>query len=101
AEAYSDSLLNIVRKAPTDALKIDGLLKISFFWSDRDTTKAYSYLNDAKALMDKQPSSYYSGLYHQFLANILMEYDYEEAKRTFLKANAYLKNETTRNAFLN
>jgi Signal transduction histidine kinase len=101
ADNYSDSLLNIVRKAPTDALKIDGLLKISFFWSDRDTTKAYSYLNDAKTLMDKRPSSYYWGLYHQFLANILMEYDYEEAKRTFLKADAYLKNETTRNAFLN
>ncbi|WP_353196474.1 sensor histidine kinase [Parapedobacter defluvii] len=95
AERYADSLLNSALTASTNELKIEGLLKVSIFWSDRDTTKAYRYLEMARQQMGKSPSDFQMGLYRLYRANILMEYDRKKAKAEYLAADSLLATSTT------
>lgn len=88
--AYADSLLNNAMEAPSTELKIERLLDVSRFWSTRDTTKAYQYLAEVRQLMDNPPTDYQQGLYQLYLANILMEYDPEQAKNALLTADSLL-----------
>ena len=88
--AYADSLLNIAMEAPSTELKIERLLDVSYFWSTRDTTKAYRYLAEARKLMDNPPTDYQQGLYQLYQASILMEYAPEQAKEGFLVADSLL-----------
>src|SRR5690606_18762522 len=96
---YSDSLLNRARKAPTTELKIERLLGVSIFWSDRDTVKAYQYLEAARQQMGKSPTDYQKGLYQLYRANILMEYDQQQAKRVFLRADSLLATDQSQKSF--
>src|SRR5690606_5045714 len=89
-QQHADSLLSIATRAPTTELKIEGLLAVSIFWSDRDTVKAYKYLEAARQQMGKSPSAFQQGLYQLYLANILMEYDQEQAKKVFIHADSLL-----------
>lgn len=100
AEQYADSLLNSARQAPTSELKIEGLLKVSIFWSDRDTTRAYQYLREARRQMGKSPTDFQKGLYRLYHGNILMEYNIDEAKAQFLLADSLLSlNKTVKSYF--
>jgi len=92
---YSDSLLNHARKASTTELKIEGLLGVSIFWSDRDTVKARQYLEEAHRLMGKLPTDYQKGLYHLYHANILMDFEPQKAKAEFLIADSLLARDAT------
>jgi len=87
---YADSLLKEARQAPTTALKIEGLLDVSIFWIDHDTAKAYQYLNEARGQMGKSPTDFQKGLYHLYHANILMDYDPQQAKTEFNVADSLL-----------
>lgn len=97
---YADSLLNNARTAPTKELKIEALLKVSYFWSDRDTTKAYKYLAEARQQMGKSPTDFQLGVYHFYRAGILMEYAGEEAKSEYLKADTLLATDTSPKSYL-
>ena len=98
-QQYSDSLLNSALKAPTTELKIEGLLGVSIFWSDRDTAKAYKYLEAARQQMGKSPIAFQQGLYQLYRANILMEYDQQQAKRVFLHADSLLATDQSQKSY--
>lgn len=97
---YSDSILNIARKAPTKEAKIEGLLNVSIFWIDYDTMRAYQYLNEARTEMGKSPNDYYKGLYHLYLGNILMDFEPAKAKAEFSIADSFLTKDTSAKSFL-
>ena len=98
-QQYSDSLLNSARNAPTTELKIERLLGVSIFWSDRDTVKAYKYLEAARQQMGKSPTDYQKGLYQLYHANILMDFKPQEAKAEFLMADSLLARDTTPSSY--
>lgn len=98
-QQYSDSLLNNARQAPTTELKIERLLEVSIFWSDRDTVKARQYLEEAHGLMGKSPTDYQIGLYKLYSANILMDYDEDQAKRVFFYADSLLATDQSKKSF--
>lgn len=97
---YSDSLLRNVEKTSAIEQKIEGLLQVSMFWIDHDTTKAYQYLEEAQQLMDKPPTDYQKGLYHLYYANILMDFYPEKAKVEFVKADSLLAKNSTPKSYL-
>lgn len=96
---YSDSILNIARNAPTKESKIEGLLKVSIFWIDYDTVRAYQYLDEARKQMGKSPSDFENGLYHLYHANILMDFEPQKAKDEFSKADELLAKDTSRKSY--
>lgn len=97
---YADSLLKNARQAPTTALKIEGLLDVSIFWTDHDTAKAYQYLAEARQQMGKSPTDFQKGLYHLYHANILMDYDAQQAKAEFAFADSLLAADTSPKSYL-
>lgn len=98
-QQYADSLFDSAMQAPTNELKIEGLLKVSIFWSDRDTARAYQYLHEARKLMGKPPTDLQMGLYHLYRANILMEYDTRKAKAEYIAADKFLAKEQTQKSY--
>ncbi|KEO71908.1 sensor histidine kinase [Anditalea andensis] len=90
AEIYADSLLNIAENAHSDSLKINGYLELSDFWSDRDTTIAFQYLDIASGLMPAG-DKYYEGLVHFYTAGIYFDKVIERGKNEYLEAEQLLK----------
>lgn len=96
---YSDSMLNNARKAPTAALKIEGLLDVSLFWIDYDTMKAGRYLDEARRQMGNPPTDYQKGLYHLYHANILMDFEPQKAKAEFSTADSLLARDASSKSY--
>ncbi|MGV3762648.1 tetratricopeptide repeat-containing sensor histidine kinase [Parapedobacter sp.] len=84
--AFADSLERLVRQSPDDSTKIERLLELSFYWSDRDTSKAFDYIEKAKQIMGPDPNGYYRGLLWHHRANIIYAHDMEKAKSYYLRA---------------
>lgn len=83
---FADSLQRLVLQAANDSVKIERLLDLSFFWSDRDTSKAFYYIEEARKVMGTDPSDYYRGLLLHFKANVIYSHDMEKAKDYYMQA---------------
>ncbi len=59
---YADSLLRLTDQSPNDSIKIERLLNLSFFWSDRDSSKASHYIAEAQRVMGASLNNYQKGL---------------------------------------
>ncbi len=92
---YSDSLLHKAKQAGSDSLRIEQYLALSNFWSDRDSVKAYGFINEAKKYMPAN-NNYYAGLVHFYNAGIIYARDIERAKNEYLKADKRLENYNSR-----
>ncbi|WP_353186266.1 sensor histidine kinase [Parapedobacter lycopersici] len=90
AEQAADSLYRLAQGAPDDSVKIERLLDLSFFWCDRDTAKAFHYIDESRKLMGNKPTDYQQGLLHHFTANIIYNHDIERAKSEYMLAEKYL-----------
>ncbi|GAB3248711.1 hypothetical protein GCM10027347_05310 [Larkinella harenae] len=90
ATLYADSLLQQARQAKTDSARIRHFLELSNFWSDRDTTKAFAYIREARRFMP-DGDSYYQGLLHFYTAGIHFSIDSDRAKREYQQAEKLLK----------
>jgi signal transduction histidine kinase len=66
------------------------LLDLSFFWSDRDSSKAFHYIAEAKKAMGPTLSDYQKGLIFHFKANVIYSHDAEKAKEYYMQADRYL-----------
>ncbi len=86
AHAYVDSLERLVRQSPDDSTKIERLLELSFYWSERDTSKAFGYIERARQVMGPVPNDYYQGLLWHHLANVIYAHDMEKAKSYYRRA---------------
>lgn len=84
--AFADSLEQLVRQSPDDSTKIERLLELSFFWSDRDTSRAFGYIEKARRIMGVNPSAYYQGLLWHHRANVIYAHDMEKAKSYYQRA---------------
>ena len=84
--AFADSLERLVRLSPNDSVKIERLLDLSFYWCDRDTSKAFGYIAQARNVMGTHPSDYHQGLLWHHRANVIYAHDMEKAKAYYLRA---------------
>src|SRR5690606_10105247 len=84
--AFADSLERLVRLSPNDSVKIERLLDLSFYWCDRDTSKAFGYIAQARNVMGTHPSDYHQGLLWHHRANVIYAHDMEKAKSYYLRA---------------
>ncbi len=84
--AYTDSLEQLVRQSADDSTKIERLLELSFYWSDRDTAKAFGYIEKARQVMGPKPNGYYQGLLWHHRANVIYAHDMERAKALYQRA---------------
>ncbi|WP_255474069.1 ATP-binding protein [Pontibacter qinzhouensis] len=96
---YTDSLLQLLETAPTNSAKIDHLLELSNFWSDRDTTRAFSYVRRAEKLMGSRPGNYQKALLEHFTSNIIFAHHIERAKAGYMAAEKLLSSEKTPQAY--
>lgn len=87
---YADSLLNDIKAKKGDA-KINGLLDLSFFWSDYDTAKALHYIREAEKLMSAdRKDDYQNGLLAFYRGAAYFDADSRLAKQYYLEAEKYL-----------
>lgn len=84
--AFTDSLERLVHQSPNDSVKIERLLDLSFYWSDRDTSKAFGYIDMAQKIVGVNPSKYYRGLLLHHRANVIYTRDIEKAKAYYRRA---------------
>lgn len=96
---FSDSLLREAMKAPDDSVKIERLLNLSFFWSDRDTSRAFHFIREARKAIGGRPNNYYQGLLEHFTANIVYTHDIKRAKLHYMRADRYLSASPLKRAF--
>ncbi len=87
---FADSLQRLVERSTDDSTKIERLLDLSFFWSDRDTSRAFDYIAEAEKVMGKNPNDYHRGLLLHFKANVIYGHDVEKAKGYYMKAERLL-----------
>src|SRR5687768_790336 len=87
---YADSLLQLAYQSPNDSIKMERLLNLSFFWSDRDSSKAFHYIAEAQKAMGARPNDYKKGLLLHFTANVIYSHDAEKAKAFYMQADRYL-----------
>src|SRR5690606_33778093 len=59
---------------------------LSFYWSDRDTAKAFGYIEKARQVMGPNPNGYYQGLLWHHRANVIYAHDMEKAKSYYQRA---------------
>jgi len=83
---FADSLERLVQQSPNDSVKIERLLDLSFYWCDRDTSKALGYIAEAGNIMGVHPSDYHQGLLSLYRANVIYAHDMEKAKTYYLRA---------------
>lgn len=98
--AFVDSLERLVKQAPNDSVRIERLFDLSFYWSDRDTSKAFRYIDTARQMMGTHPNSYYQGLMWHHRANVIYAHDPERAKYFYLKAAKLLAQYTFPRAYV-
>lgn len=79
-----------IRQAETDSIKFEKYLELSFQWSYIDSAKAELQLDKARKLAGTTPSNYQKGLLHYFKASILFDYNLENAKIEYMKAEKLL-----------
>lgn len=96
---FSDSLLREAKRAPNDSVRIERLLNLSFFWSDRDTAKAFRFIREAEKVMGPQPGGYHQGLLKHFTANVVYTHDIERAKRDYMQADRHLAASRSKRAY--
>jgi len=96
---FSDSLRRQAMKAPDDSVKIERLLNLSFFWSDRDTARAFHFIREARKAMGSRTNDYHQGLLQHFTANIVYTHDVERAKRYYMQADRYLSGSRFKRAY--
>lgn len=87
---YADSLLRLAEGAKTDSAKTDHYFQLSYYWSERDTSKAFAYLEKAKQYMPDK-GGYYQGLLHFYIAGIYFDEDAERAKKEYMLAEKQLE----------
>jgi signal transduction histidine kinase len=92
---YADSLQRVVDQSPNDSIKIERLLNLSFFWSDRDSSRAFHYILEAQKVMGAKPSDYQKGLISHFMANVIYSHNPEKAKAYYMQADRYLATNTS------
>lgn len=92
---YADSLMQSVRQSPNDSIKIERLLNLSFFWSDRDSSKAFHSISEAQRIMGSNPNNYQKGLLLHFTANVIYSDNVEKAKAYYMQADRYLSTNTS------
>ncbi|MBE8714427.1 tetratricopeptide repeat-containing sensor histidine kinase [Sphingobacterium hungaricum] len=89
---HSDSQYRQVLLINNNEEKALALYDLSFFWSDYDTAKAKTFLEEAtKELGNKAKSSYYQGVYKFYLAAIHFDVDPALAKQQYMEAEGFLK----------
>jgi len=87
---YTDSLLNQAENANSDSAKIIFYFQLSDFWSERDTSKAFSYLKVAKQHFPKH-NEYFQGLFHFYNAGIYFDREINKGMEEYMAAEKYLK----------
>ncbi len=92
---HTDSLLGLIRQAPTDAQRFERYLDLSLYWSELDTARAFSYLAEARKLAGKRPTDFQRGLLHQFHANIVFGHRMDEAKAEYAVADRLLSSDSS------
>ncbi len=98
--AYADSLKQLMERSPNDSVRIERLLELSFYWSDRDTSKAFGYIEEAEKVMGTNPTDYYRGLLWHHRANVIYAHDMEQAKHYYLQAAHLLNRYSFRQAYV-
>lgn len=90
---YSDSLYHKLEQIKNLEEKAVGLLDLSFFWSDHNTTKALHYISEAKNLLrSKKQTDYYRGLIAFYTASVYFDKDPNKAKKIYMEAERLLQN---------
>lgn len=97
---FADSLRRLVQQSANDSVKIERLLDLSFFWSDRDTSTAFHYIAEARKLMGANPNSYYRGLLLHFKANVIYAHEMEKAKDYYMQAERLFSEHTFPRAYV-
>jgi len=98
-EHRADSLLRLTRQAQDDSVRFERLLELSYFWSDWDTTRAFSYMRDAEALFP-EATAFRKGQLLFNEAGIIYDNDIPRAKRLYKEADRYFSKRETPGAFL-
>ena len=89
---YNDSLYRQIQQIQEHGPKAQALFDLSFFWSDYDTAKAFSYIREAENILGvRGNSSYYRGLKSFYRASVYFETDPAKAKQKYMEAEGRLK----------
>jgi len=88
-----------LKKITNDSTRFSKLLDLSLYWSDSDTTKAFQYLDKARAISGKNPSTLQEGLLYLYEANIVFSHDITRARRLYLNADRLLSTLRTQTSF--
>lgn len=90
---HSDSLYRQLQQIKDHEEKAHALFDLSFFWSDYDTTKAFSFIRDAETVLGQTGNSiYYRGVKSFYRAAVYFEADPDKAKQNYMEAENFLKN---------
>ncbi len=89
---YNDSVYRQLQQIQDHETKAQALFDLSFFWSDYDTTKAFSYIREAENVLGGiGNSTYYRGLKSFYRAAVYFETDPAKAKQKYMEAESSLK----------
>lgn len=92
---YSDSLYRELEKHSDIDQKAHALFDLSFFWGDYDSTRAFTYIAEAEALLGaRKNQNYYRGISAFYKASTLFDSAPEAAKSHYLQANDFLAKTT-------
>lgn len=82
-----DSMQHIVNTTKDNNVKVRTLLEISDYWSYRDTTKGFFYLQEANKYIH---DDYLRGVYYFYKGQNLFDIRAEESKKAYMEADRYL-----------
>lgn len=94
---YLDSIESILKQPAgevSDSVKSMANLRLSDYWSAKDTAKAMDYLRAAKQLMDNNP--FLLAVYPYFQAGIVFDTDADSTQKLYLLADSLLSRIKTR-----
>ena len=86
-----------VENSRTNVEKFHALMKLSDYWSYRDTAKAIQTLREAKPLIDGD--NFLQGVHLFFEAGVYYGYDNPKSQRFYMEADAYLEKFETPEAY--
>ncbi|HEV7381927.1 MAG TPA: sensor histidine kinase [Dyadobacter sp.] len=95
---YADSLRSALNSYKSDTARIKTLFLLSDYYSDKDSSLAFNYVDQAASYAKKHP--YYQALAHFYRAGVFFEFDYPKSQAQYLQAERLLRNFNTKEALI-
>jgi two-component system NarL family sensor kinase len=88
--SYPDSLREALKRWPADTSRIKTLFLLSDYYSEKDTSLALRYVNQAATYSKKD--SYFAALAHFYRAGVYFDTDVQKSETGYLTAERLLRN---------